>query len=511
MPDPTQASPGFVLEPHQAPALPREFRAAWVATVANIDWPSKPGLSADAMRSEIVDSVKAAKALGINALLLQVRSNADAIYPSELEPWADVLSGKQGEPPKWLDPTNTAAFDPLQTWIDEAHRSGIELHAWFNPYRARHVAAKSAASANHISRTQPDLVKTYGGFGWLDPGESKASAHSLAVIDDVARRYDIDGIHIDDYFYPYPVTSAQPSTARGSVTVSVKLDFPDEPSWRAYTQTGGTLTRAGWRRDNVNRFVEQMDTRVRAIKPWLRVGVSPFGLGKPALRPEGIKGFSQYDELYADVELWMARGWMDYLVPQLYWAIDQKAQSFPVLLDYWAAQNPKGLHVFSGLYSSRINGSTATWQPPEITRQIDITRERSAANSLLNGHVHFSWIALYKNRLGLADALKPLYAQTALVPPSLRAPKTGLAAPTLLRVSGDDLLVAVSEHPKNQAGAVPLKLAVWQRVSGAWQLGIHAAGAPIKLAGGTDAIVVSSIDRFGHESQTVSASVKVSP
>ncbi len=486
-----EATPGFTSVDLQAPTLPREFRAAWVATVANIDWPSKPGLSAEAMRDEIVTSVQTAKRLGINAFLLQVRANADAIYPSTLEPWADVLTGSQGQAPAWATLGPQAPFDPLKTWIDESHKAGIELHAWFNPYRARHVSAKSAAASNHISRTQPELVKTYGGFGWLDPGEPRAAARSLAVIEDVARRYDIDGVHIDDYFYPYPVSTVQASTVPGSATVSVKTNFPDEPSWRAYTQAGGTLTRADWRRDNVDRFVQQMDERVRAVKPWLRVGVSPFGLGKPSARPAGIRGFSQYDELYADVERWMAKGWMDYLAPQLYWPIEQKAQAFPVLLDYWAANNPAGVQVYAGLYSSRVNNTTATWQPSEINQQIDITRDRAKANPLLSGHVHFSWVALQNNRRGLADALMPLYAQAAVAPASVRTKPLAQPAPTVLRATASQLLLA----PTNAS-----RVAFWQRVGGQWQLGVWSAGQALMLATGTDAVVVSTLDRFGHES-----------
>jgi uncharacterized lipoprotein YddW (UPF0748 family) len=415
-----------------APPLQREFRAAWVATVANIDWPSKPGLNVQQMKDEIEAHVKAARAIGLNALLLQVRTNADALYPSKLEPWAEWLTGVQGQAP--MD--GNAAFDPLQEWIDQAHRAGIELHVWFNPYRAAHTAAKSPPAATHVSQTRPQWVKRYGGFGWLDPGEPGAADHSLAVMRDVVQRYDIDGIHIDDYFYPYPVNTTA-STATGTATV--RVDFPDDPSWAAFqaANPNNKLSRADWRREQVNQFVARMDAQTRAAKPWVRVGISPFGLGKPALRPSAIRGFSQYDDLYADVELWQQRGQMDYLAPQLYWPIAQKAQAFDVLLDYWIAQNTAQRHVFAGLYSSRINNTTSTWQASEITAQIEITRKAAAKTPQASGHIHFSMVALTQNRLGLADALKPLYAQPAIAPVHPRVPADAPVAQPRCELSGD--------------------------------------------------------------------------
>ena len=260
------------------------------------------------------------------------------------------------------------------------------------------------------------------------------------------------------------------------------------------------MTRADWRRDNVKRFVQQFDARVRAIKPHVQVSISPFGIGKPSLRPEGIRGFSQYDELYADVEHWQAQGWMDFLVPQLYWPIAQKPQAFPVLLDYWAAQNPKGVPVYAGLYSSRVNSSSTTWQIAEVAQQIDITRERSKANPLLNGHVHFSWAALKQNRMGLADATQKQYTPTAAVTPvSWRAPSlaTALAAPQLLRVVDKTLLV--------QGDASTHKLALWQQLGGVWQFSSHSQRAALPLAEGATAVVVSALDRYGRESARVAA------
>ena len=401
----------------QPSPAPREFRAMWIATVANIDWPSKRGLSADQQRQEMRQIVAAARRLKLNALVLQVRPSADAIYPSKLEPWTEYLSGTQG--------ISTAAnYDPLAEWIELAHSECMELHAWFNPYRARHNTASSAPANNHVSKSLPHAVKTYGNMQWLDPGEPDAARHTLAVITDVVRRYDIDGVHLDDYFYPYPIPApleptagaakaanvAQPTIAAKAAPATTltppsetrpDLDFPDEPSWQRYRNAGGKLTRADWRRDNVNQLVRTLYREVHALKPWVKVGISPFGLPKPGRRPEGVTGFSQYDKLYADVELWFEQGWLDYLAPQLYWPIAQEAQAFPLLLRYWASINKQSRHLWPGLFTSRIDESDKSWLPEEITRQIALLRSQSGAT----GHIHFSAAAIVQNRRGIADAL----------------------------------------------------------------------------------------------------------
>lgn len=415
------------LSPSCPPLAPREFRAVWIATVANIDWPTKPGLTALQQRKEVLAILNRVQALNMNAVLLQVRPAADAIYPSSLEPWAEWLTGEQGKSP---------GYDPLQFWIDEARKRGIEVHAWFNPYRARHTKAASPVSNDHAAKRMPTSVKSYGGFLWLDPGDRAAQEHSLAVIMDVLRRYDIDGVHFDDYFYPYPVTESpavqQPSAAQNTVSNSVtnalnqstpqatnvvtarperEVDFPDDTSWQAYLASGGRLSRADWRRENVNRFVEKVYRSVKAEKPWVRFGISPFGIGRPDRRPPGIAGFSQYDKLYADVELWLQRGWLDYLAPQLYWPIEQTPQAFPVLLDYWHAQNTLRRDIFPGLYTSRIDETERGWRPKEIENQIALIR---AKRDVPQGHIHFSMAPLIQNRRGITSTLAQGYPLPAI-------------------------------------------------------------------------------------------------
>lgn len=387
---PGEAALGAVTSPASAasgPLLappPREWRAAWVATVANIDWPSKPGLSAAAQQAEIRSLCDTAVATGLNALILQVRTSTDALYESRLEPWSEYLTGTQGQHP---------GYDPLAVWITEAKARGLELHAWFNPYRSRHSTAKSAVADSHVSRTHPEWVKRYGDQLWMDPGEPAAAEHTLAVVRDCLSRYAVDGIHIDDYFYPYPVQD--PATKQ-------EVDFPDDPSWQRYLAGGGSLGRADWRRYNVNRLVQRLYALAHEVRPGTRVGVSPFGLPKPGARPPGISGFSQYDKLYADVELWLREGWLDYLAPQLYWPRAQTAQAFEPLLQAWRALNPLGRPIHPGLFTSRINDTPQSWQPDEVLAQIDIIRRQSPGS----GHIHFSMAALAQNRKGIADALR---------------------------------------------------------------------------------------------------------
>jgi uncharacterized lipoprotein YddW (UPF0748 family) len=480
------------------PPAPREFRAAWVSTVANIDWPSKPNLGAQQQQAEAIAILDRAKALNLNAIVLQVRPAADAIYPSKIEPWSEYLTGAQGKAPQpW--------YDPLKFWVTEAHARGLELHAWFNPYRARHNGAKSPAAPNHISKTNPAAVKTYGKFLWMDPGEESASKQTLDVVLDVVRRYDVDGVHIDDYFYPYPIEAPTATGAEGAALdgklAKAELDFPDQPSWQRYVAGGGKLDRASWRRENVNHLIEAMYKEVHQEKSWVRVGISPFGLGRPDRRPAGIAGFSQYDKLYADAETWLQNGWLDYLSPQLYWPVSQTPQAYDVLLDYWLAQNTKGRHVWPGLFTSRIGAPSKDYQPQEIVQQIKLARERSGAG----GHVHFSMVTLMENRKGISEQLSTgQYAQPALVPST---PWLGNSAPAVPRV-----LATRSGHGiklKLAPGKSDSLYAIWSRFGNEWRFAVAPAAASAynvaddaKL-GEPTAVFVSAVDRLGNESERV--------
>ena len=373
----------------------RELRGVWVATVGNLDWPSAPGLSATRQQEELVTLLDTLAALNANAVIFQVRSAADALYPSALEPWSEVLSGTQGVPPEPL-------WDPLAFAIESAHARGLELHAWFNPYRARPATSISPAAAAHVSRRRPDLVKAYGKQLWMDPGEEDVAAHSLAVILDVVKRYDVDGIHLDDYFYPYPEKDAA-----GNV-----VEFPDEPSFATYVASGGALGREDWRRWNVNKFVKRLHDDVKAVKKNVRVGISPFGIWRPG-RPAQVKGFDAYEEISADARTWLQRGWVDYLAPQLYWPIDQREQSFPALLAWWAGQNTVGSFLWPGLAAFRVGEDGRGWPAGEIAEQIRRTRAQPG----VTGHILFSARALLENRGGIATELrKDVWAEPAELP-----------------------------------------------------------------------------------------------
>jgi len=460
------------------PPAPREFRAAWVATVANIDWPSQPGLSPEAQRAEMATLLDRARDLGLNAIVLQVRPATDAIYPSPLEPWSEFLTGEQGRAPQ-------PAWDPLATWIREAHRRGIELHAWFNPYRAWHSAAKGAPSAQHLSATRPEIVRRYGDMMWLDPGEPAAAAHTLAVVADVLRRYDVDGIHIDDYFYPYPV----PLPGGGG-----DQPFPDEPSWTRYVQGGGTLSRDDWRRDNVNRLVEAMHATVRQLRPQARFGISPFGIGRPDLRPPGIEGFSQYDRLFADVELWIDRGWFDYLAPQLYWAIDRAPQAFPVLLDYWSARTGRvSRHLWPGLFTSSVASGQRQWPAEEIVSQVGVVRGRPAAS----GHIHFSMVALMQDRGGLATRLKQGPYREAALAPATPWLDGEVPPPPVLRRATDGRVVLQA----GGGGRPPFVWAWWCRSDAGWRFSVLPAAERYVDASGCASVVASAVSRTGQESE----------
>ena len=470
---PVAAAADMVTPP---PPAPREWRAAWVASVANIDWPRRPGPSAIKLREEVDAILDRSVWLGLNAIVLQVRPACDAMYASPFEPWSEYLSGRQGQAP-------AGDWDPLEYWVDEAHRRGLELHAWFNPYRARHPSARSPLVAGHIARRRPELVRSYGDLRWLDPGEPAAATHTLTVIEDVVRRYDIDGVHIDDYFYPYPVTGPD----------GRDRPFPDEPSWQRYRRLGGLLARDDWRRSNVDRLVEAIYHTVHQVKPWLRMGISPFGIGKPALRPPGIEGFSQYDRLFADVERWCEEGWLDYLAPQLYWRIDRPAQAFGPLLAYWQGRVGAGRHVWPGLFTDSVGRERNPWPADEVLAQVALLRGQPPAG----GHTHFSMTVLMQDRDAVARRLRDeAYATPALIPAMPWLDASVPPAPVLQAEDGGWRIAPGVGKPVT-------RWAVWRRLDGAWRFETRLA-SETRLEGSAD-VVVSAVDRVGNESARTAA------
>jgi uncharacterized lipoprotein YddW (UPF0748 family) len=393
----------------------------------------------------------------------------------------------------------------------------LELHAWFNPYRARHPSATSPAARTHISVTNPELVRAYGKYLWMDPGEPKVIKRTLDVMLDVVTRYDVDGIHIDDYFYPYPETGADKN----------EVPFPDSVSYARYTKRGGALALNDWRRHNVDTLVQQLYRRTKAKKPWVKVGISPFGIWRPGY-PEQIKGFDSYDKLYGDSRRWLREGWIDYFTPQLYWPIAQTPQAYPVLLDWWLGENVKARHMWPGHNASRA-AQGGTWSPDELNAQIRATRATTSTARGATGDVLFSMRALMPPstiardsvsvgvltqppRADAAGALSErlfseLYREPALIPASpwlsTRVPPAPRATVKPDASSGDYGLRITAASSARWITVRALTARSWR----SWVL--PASQTSLVLATRSDAapsrVLVTVVDRYGTESRTVEA------
>ena len=395
----------------------REFRAVWVATVANIDWPSKRGLSTAEQQAEAIKLLDFLQAHNFNAVIFQARPQADALYQSNLEPWSYYLSGEQGKAP-------SPYYDPLQFWIDESHKRGMELHVWLNPYRAHHTVGGPVTDSSIVKR-KPELVLKLkdGNYWWFDPAKQGTKDHSTAVVMDIVKRYDIDGIHFDDYFYPYP-------------DYNKFEDFPDNESWQAYVNGGGKLSRGDWRRDAVNSFIENLYKEIKSTKKNVKFGLSPFGMYRPGY-PASAEGFDQYEQLYADARLWWTKGWVDYFSPQLYWTITRPGLSFPVLLGWWARENQHQRHLWPGMSVGRDTSAANT---REIQNQIMITRGMDA---VAPGTIHWNISSLIRNPALAQGILDGPYKRNALAPASPWLDDKIPAAPTVTHsIIGDSLQIS---------------------------------------------------------------------
>lgn len=467
--------PAFVPSQQVPPAPRQEFRGTWVATVNNIDWPSKPGLSTSQQQQELIALLDQAAALHLNAVLFQVRPSCDAMYASRLEPWSEYLTGTMGQAPEPF-------YDPLAMIVKEAHLRGLELHAWFNPFRARHHSALGPASPRHISKTKPQWVRSYGRYLWMDPSEPGVQDLSLRVILDVVKRYDIDGVHLDDYFYPY-----KEKDARGK-----PMDFPDTAGWRRYRSQGGKLSRDDWRRDLVNGFIRKLYLAVKAEKRHVKVGISPFGIWRPGF-PTGVNGLDAYSELYADSLKWWQQGWLDYLAPQLYWPIQSKEQSFPALLGWWSEQNRLQRNLWPGLNSSSVGSKYA---PLEILNQIDTIR--GVANA--NGQIHWSAKALLQNRMNLGDSLlAKAYVEPAIPPPFSWLDSTVPAAPILRAGPAAGGLIQFGWE--NRSAEKPARWVLQYKSNGTWKTLLypgHVKGAVFNETVTPDAVSLRGVGRSGN-------------
>ncbi|HCA87004.1 MAG TPA: hypothetical protein DEQ61_16860 [Streptomyces sp.] len=345
-----------------------ELRGMWLATVANRDWPSRAGLPAAEQQAQLTGFLDTAVQRRLNAVVFQVRPTADAMWPSPYEPWSQYLTGQQGRDPGW---------DPLGFAVREAHRRGLELHAWFNPYRIANHTDPSRLVADHPARVHPDWVVPYGGKLYYNPGLPEVRRFVQDAMLDAVRRYDIDAVHWDDYFYPYPVT--------GQV-------FDDDAAFAAYG--GGFPDRAAWRRDNTDRLVREMAVRIKRAKPLVRFGISPFGVWRNrATDPTGSDtraGVQTYDDLYADTRKWVRKGWIDYIVPQVYWNIGFSPADYAALVPWWAETvrgTPVDLYIGEALYKAGDPAQPAAWQDPaELSRHLTFAEDFPQ----VRGHVFFS-------------------------------------------------------------------------------------------------------------------------
>ncbi len=474
----------------EPPDVAREFRAIWIATVANIDWPSKPGLSTWQQQAELIAILDRAVSLNMNAVVLQVRPGADALYPSKLEPWSEYLTGQMGRAPEPF-------YDPLEFAVDEAHKRGLELHAWFNPYRALHASAKSDIAGTHLSNTRPDIVRTYASELWLDPGDSAVRRISTDVIMDVVKRYDVDGIHIDDYFYPYKEKDSRGNT----------LDFPDDATWKRYVASGGKLARDDWRRNNVNTFIEGLYDSIKAAKPYVKFGISPFGIWRPGF-PEQIKGFDAYAELYADSRKWLNEGWVDYFTPQLYWPVNRADLSYPVLLRWWVSENTKGRNIWPGNFTAKVGERSASpWKAQEIIDQISATRLEQGAS----GNVHFSARVLMLDRDSIDEKLvSGPYAGPALVPASPWLDSIP-PRPPLAQLRRDSATGATAVDFAPQGSDKIWRWVLRYRTGTEWTtVLLPGTQQSHTFAGGRSSpppaeVAISAVDRTGNESQVVIA------
>jgi uncharacterized lipoprotein YddW (UPF0748 family) len=378
----------------QQPTVKTEFRGVWIATISNLDWPDKPTISRDEQKAQFIKLLDMHQRNGINAIVLQIRPATDAFYPSTLEPWSQWLTGTQGQPP-------VPYYDPLEFMITETHKRGMEFHAWMNPYRAVFNIYNSSIAATHITRIHPEWFLNYGDKKYFDPGNKEAQQYVTAVVKDVVSRYAVDAIHFDDYFYPYRIPGRE---------------FPDNETYRKYNNG---LNKDDWRRSNVDSIIASLYHSIKAINNKCQFGISPFGVWRNGDRdPENgsntVGAQTNYDDLYADILLWLKKGWIDYVAPQLYWEIGHKNVDYNVLVDWWGSHSyGKNCYIGLGIYRA---GSNAAWRDKtQLPRQIE--KLRSTPN--IQGMIFFSSKIFEKNPNGWCDSLRMNYFNTPAATPKI--------------------------------------------------------------------------------------------
>ena len=334
----------------------KEFRGVWIATINNLDWPSAPALPVEVQKKELLDLIEHIEKLNLNVVIFQVRAASDAFYQSDIEPWSYFLTGKQGRSP-------APSFDSLQYAIDLCHSKGMELHAWFNPFRVRNLGFYQLDPRSFAAK-HPQFVHEYDHKLFLDPGFPQVRAHIIRVIMEVVRNYNIDAIHFDDYFYPYPKTGSK---------------FPDQKTFHEYGKNYYPNRLGDWRRNNIDQFISDIHDSIKSVKPTLKLGVSPFGIWRnksddPNGSP-GVKGTSSYEDLYANAYKWLTNGWMDYVIPQIYWEQGNKFGDFEKMVNWWSDHSfGKPVYIGQALYKS-TGANKVFSNPKEIIEQINILRK----------------------------------------------------------------------------------------------------------------------------------------
>lgn len=376
----------------QAPK--HELRAAWVATVLNIDYPQKASPNPIALKEQYKNMLDQLQALGLNTVIVQVRPAADAFYPSEFAPWSAYLTGRQGR-----EPLNN--FDPLQFMIEESHRRSMEFHAWINPFRASMNLDTSKLALSHPVFTHPDWLVAYGNKMYFNPGIPAVRDHLVNVVGELVDNYDMDGIHIDDYFYPYPIANTP---------------FPDSTAYKFYGQPYKDIN--AWRRSNTDKLVKNIYELIKSSNPRVQFGVSPFGVwrNKSEQAPRGSNtraGVTSYDDLHADVLNWINKGWIDYVMPQIYWSVGFEPADYQTLVQWWS-RNIRDAQLYIGHAAYKVgNNAVPEWHDPgEIPRQISLNRR----NFETNGSAFFSTKSLLNNPLRLKDSLRHYFQYKALWP-----------------------------------------------------------------------------------------------
>ena len=366
-----------------------EFRAVWVATVDNIDWPDSPTIYAHIQKAAFLKLLNMHQRNGMNAVIVQIRPAADAFYPSPFEPWSQWLTGVQGQAP-------FPYYDPLEFMITETHKRGMEFHAWMNPYRAVFSITNSSITATHITRQHPEWFITYGDKKYFDPGNKDVQRYVTNVVKDVVKRYQVDAVHFDDYFYPYRIAGKE---------------FPDDAKYRQY---GNGMSKDTWRRSNTDSIIVMLGKAIKETNKKCRFGISPFGVWRNAsvdsMGSNTKAAQTNYDDLYADILLWLRMGWIDYVTPQLYWEIDHKLADFNTLADWWAAHS-YGKDCYIGIGYYRANSNAAWKDKTQLPKQIQKIRSLPA----LKGMAFYSSKVFEKNPNGWNDTLRLNYFKDKLM------------------------------------------------------------------------------------------------